>query len=446
MKIQRILIVIVLAVFLAYGWASYVGDKSSTLREYNRNIKQANQWYEDGLYQRAIQKYELAIEYDNSEENWDSMFAAYDARFKEDSEIYNDYVDALTKAIKLFSDNEDYVEQLVDLYMEKEKYQLAYDLIIMSEKSDLTNSYLMRKKLISGYRYRLTGFGFQSFLPYSGDFYSVVRKDLYSSVNLDGSMGKLEDLVYLSQCNDEGAYVRTDESSSRLIDGEGVVLGIFDFQVMECGLFSEDLLPVLSDDSYAYYDSFAVKQFGNFEQAGAFQDGKAAVKQDGMWGIINSSGEFVSDERYSDILLDRNGYYLYDGIIVAAKDNLYSFYNSEWKVISDFVCNSIDVYSGTDLFAFEQDGKWGFVTSKGEVVIEPLYDGAKSFSNGVAAVQLDGKWGFVTEDNQVVVDFLFDDADYFNKEGACMVLMTIPNDGEEDKLVWKTIIWTVERE
>ena len=133
MKIQRILIVIVLAVFLAYGWASYVGDKSSTLREYNRNIKQANQWYEDGLYQRAIQKYEIAIEYDNSEENWDSMFAAYDARFKEDSEIYNDYVDALTKAIKLFSDNEDYVEQLVDLYMEKEKYQLAYDLIIMSE-------------------------------------------------------------------------------------------------------------------------------------------------------------------------------------------------------------------------------------------------------------------------------------------------------------------------
>jgi len=446
MKITRILIVIVLAVITAYGWVSYVGGKSSKLIEYNRNINQAQQWYKEGLYQRAIQKYELAIEYNNSEDNWDSMFAAYDARFKEDDKIYTEYVDALTEAIRIFPDNANYVEQLVDLYIVKDQYQSAFDLIIQSEKNGVTNPNLERQKLFCGYQYRFSGYVYQSFLPYSGDFYSVIINDLYSSAQLNGSSGDLKDLVYLSRYNDDGVYVQTDDSGSRLIDGEGVVLGIFEDLVLECGLFSEDLLPVLSDGSYSYFDSFAKKQFGNYEQAGSFQDGRAAVKQDGLWGIIDKSGEFVSDDRYSDILLDRNGYYLYDGIIVAAKDNSYTFYNSEWKTISDFSCNSIDIYSGTDIFAFEKDGKWGFVTSKGDVVIEPQYDCAKSFSNGVAAVQLVDKWGFINEDNQVVIDFIFEDADYFNKEDSCMVLVRESKDGEEDKLVWKTIIWTVNRD
>lgn len=42
-----------------------------------------------------------------------------------------------------------------------------------------------------------------------------------------------------------------------------------------------------------------------------------------------------------------------------------------------------------------EDGKFGFVNSKGKYVIEPFYDEAGYFSEGLAPVKLNGKWGFV---------------------------------------------------
>lgn len=39
--------------------------------------------------------------------------------------------------------------------------------------------------------------------------------------------------------------------------------------------------------------------------------------------------------------------------------------------------------------------KWGYVDGEGNVVIEPIYDDAKEFQEGLAAVSIDGFWGFI---------------------------------------------------
>jgi hypothetical protein len=43
------------------------------------------------------------------------------------------------------------------------------------------------------------------------------------------------------------------------------------------------------------------------------------------------------------------------------------------------------------------DARWGYVDVMGRLVIEALYDNARPFSEGLAAVERDGKWGYIRE-------------------------------------------------
>ncbi len=78
----------------------------------------------------------------------------------------------------------------------------------------------------------------------------------------------------------------------------------------------------------------------------------------------------------------------------------------------------------SDLSVFRSSsGKFGFKNNYGEVVIPPVYDLAKDFSEGLAAVNTgqewgydqlgypytvdDGKWGFINEKGEVVIPITF---------------------------------------
>ena len=43
----------------------------------------------------------------------------------------------------------------------------------------------------------------------------------------------------------------------------------------------------------------------------------------------------------------------------------------------------------------KKDGKWGYINTKGEQIIECKFDDARDFSEGFAAVKKDGKWGYI---------------------------------------------------
>ena len=48
----------------------------------------------------------------------------------------------------------------------------------------------------------------------------------------------------------------------------------------------------------------------------------------------------------------------------------------------------------------ENTGKWGYIDKQGKMVINPQFDGATSFREGLAAVRIGdertGKWGFIS--------------------------------------------------
>ena len=64
-------------------------------------------------------------------------------------------------------------------------------------------------------------------------------------------------------------------------------------------------------------------------------------------------------------------------------------------------------------FLIKQNGYMGFIDGCGRVVIEPVYDSALEFSEGLARVKKDGKFGFIDKSGKVVIDFYLDFAWFF---------------------------------
>lgn len=94
---------------------------------------------------------------------------------------------------------------------------------------------------------------------------------------------------------------------------------------------------------------------GPYEDARPFNGGWAAVKQNGKWGFIDTSGTLQLDFQF---------------------ENALSF--------------------GQHLAAVQKDGLWGYVSLLGEIVIEPQFLEAKSFSGGSAPVRTGLGWQFIT--------------------------------------------------
>ena len=67
-----------------------------------------------------------------------------------------------------------------------------------------------------------------------------------------------------------------------------------------------------------------------------------------------------------------------------------------------------------------RDGKWGFVSKEGELVTEPTYEEADSFSLGYAPFCKNGKWGCIDADGNVLIKPEFDSLKPFSQNGYAL--------------------------
>ena len=221
----------------------------------------------------------------------------------------------------------------------------------------------------------------------------------------------------------QGMYVYSDGIISGILDEDDVLQGRFTFVPEAAGVYADELVPVKYQGKWAYYDILGDKQFGEYLEAGAFQNGKAAVKDETGWFLIDKKGKVVSG-LYEEIRLNPDGAYLKEDVMLAKQNGKWHLFDENEKTIGNFSCEDIDIVTEAGMIAFKQNEKWGYVDLEGEIIIEPEYENAKSFSEGLAAVYVDLWWGFVNEENKIVIKPAYLNADYFNEEGSCMVQTT----------------------
>ena len=125
-----------------------------------------------------------------------------------------------------------------------------------------------------------------------------------------------------------------------------------------------------------------------------FSEGLAAVckivgKSDQLLcGYINASGKEVIPLKFEDLPDD-----FVQGIAPAKQKGKWGFIDTKGKVVLPFQYDKADSFSeGLAAVVTADTDKYGYINTKGEMVIPPKYEKAFYFNEGVAAVQILDKW------------------------------------------------------
>lgn len=416
---QSKLIIILLIVLIIGGWgAALLATDSGKTKEYNSHIDMAEEYMDRGLYQKAVEEYDAALAIKSNEDVWTLKLDAYQKRYEEDTKIYDDYLSAAQSAVSNFSKNADYLLTLANLYMVREEYNSAYKVLNNAVESGLENDKVDSLLLDVKYAFEIKWKAYTGYSPCSNGFYAVSETGVWTYIELDGSDTDYEQLLFAGPVGTSGIRVVQDKARPYLVDEKDVVQGILKFNPTATGVYSEGLIAIKDENSYSYYNFLGDKQFGEYDVAGAFVDGVAAVQKNDKWYLIDNKGKEISSDKYEDIILQANGTHIKDGVMIAKKNGIYNFYRNG-KVIGSY--SDADIITDDNMIAICKDGKWGYVDLDGKEIIAPKYKAAKSFSNGLAAVSDGEKWGFIDPAGNLVIDYLFYGGEYFNAEGCCMV-------------------------
>ena len=171
------------------------------------------------------------------------------------------------------------------------------------------------------------------------------------------------------------------------------------------GSFSDGLAQVILEDCVPKVDCGLIgfiDKSGNlvvrpqFRAANDFHEGRAAVKRGSdEWTFIDKTGAEITKQRFKADL----------------KHSL--------VVTTDF---------SEGLAGVKVGGKWGFIDTKGEMVISPQFDEAGKFSEGLAAVFSQCRWGYIDKTGAFVIKPQFKFALEFS-EGLAVVDPHPANEG-----------------
>lgn len=149
----------------------------------------------------------------------------------------------------------------------------------------------------------------------------------------------------------------------------------------EAWFFNEGLAVVNQFGSYKYIDLTGNPVINtSYEKAGDFSEGLAAVKLPKTGSFyINKKGERVSEKEYQTLGK------LIGGVGIGYRDNRYYLIGASGKEIAGPFDYIEGFREGMSWFSINR--QFGFVNSKGEIAIKPVYRNARSFIDGCAWVQ-----------------------------------------------------------
>lgn len=158
-----------------------------------------------------------------------------------------------------------------------------------------------------------------------------------------------------------------------------------------------------------------------YEYGSDFKNGFAMVRLNGKFGFIDTSGNIVVKTIY-----DQASLYNEQGIASGWLDGERFFFDTQGnafhsmeelmavkKLSSEEYRQQAQSYTISDYApTLDSSGKWGY-KQFGDWTINPRFDSAGAFSDGLAAVSLNGKWGFIDKSGANSIPFKYEQCGMF---------------------------------
>ncbi len=184
------------------------------------------------------------------------------------------------------------------------------------------------------------------------------------------------------------------------------------------------------DNNYNIVDKSGNKKLKeNYTYIEYFNNNYFIVTKEGKTGIITGENEVIIDLKYNAIqkiddtnalqavdstnnrtdIIDEN-MQIHEGIenaYISKKENYIKLYSETDVKYYNFNGGEIkykDINPNNKIYADKKDGKWGFVDSNGNVIVEYTYDMVTEQNGSTAGVKKDGTWQIINTEGQLVSD------------------------------------------
>jgi len=430
MKIKQILPILII-VLIVLAWYTSVSTILNEPLHYNGYLEAAEKYEKEGRYQYAIEEYEKAIAYkpDNRE-----LYEKEVENYKKLNDVDNmlnqcDYI------ISNFKDNERAYLNKMNYYLSEESLQELAQTAIAAHAAHPDNKEIsqiyndMKGKFYEEY----ASFAYVARFRGKGAIF-IGEEGLYGIVNNDGSISvpaKKEYLTLYSNAEDSKDAFAAVKNGRELyyMDSKGYKSLVNSEKYDYLGEILDNVMVVGKNGKfgYAFWNekerNFVAKTDLKWDYASAMYNGVAAVRKDEKWAIIGSDYKEITKYSYSDIKMDEYDFCSIGNLIFVKEGEKYKLIDTKGKDVTKAIFDDAKPFVGGEYAAVCQNGKWGFVNEKGEIVIKCEYDDADSFSSLYAPVMKDNKWGYIDKKNKIVYDYQFDGAKQFNDNGiapACI--------------------------
>ena len=311
------------------------------------------------------------------------------------------------------------IERVTDLEDKKDIYIVAY--------KDGQAGLLKNKKLILDYEY-------EDIIYYAyNDVFIVQRNGKQGITDRKGNM-KID--TKYTNISFGGIYVNAvdENNETKILDLNG--------NEISDGYIAK--MPTKDGEHYIVYDEEGIykiidksgnvvidNKYTNIEE---IADNYYIVANNRNNGIIDLTGKSLVDLKYNSIveldntellqanisatstvsLINKNMQVVVtmDNANIDVEDGYIRLYSETEDKYFDYAGNELspkDVFPNNKIYAQEENGKWGFVDKNGNTIVQNEYDRVTELNEyGFAGIEKDGKWGVIDENGQIVQEPIYE--------------------------------------
>lgn len=419
MKNYRKIIPLALVVLMVLACYSLVSNAVKESSDYNHYLSEARKYAELDITKYAIENYNKALSINPTPDVYVEVAEYYERQENSDTKLLNWCEDFFEK----YPTNSKSYDCILKAYMKQKDYDSCFDVLSTAEKRNVSSEYIKSVKNELSYTFKLDFNTYDDVGIYGNGFCAVKSKDAWGYVDSYGN--QKTPISYVSAApftKAEMAPVVDQKGECYFIDNTGSRVLASKEKYKSFGISSDDIIKVeLENGKYSYCDSELNKLFGEYDDATAFNNGIAAVKENGQWKIINNEGNAKSSTEYADVVADEKNIVFRNDRLFVGDGTGYIMIDSSGKQIGNEKYENAHCFADSTYAAVENDGKWFFIDKNAKRLSDKTYEDARSYSNGLAAVKISGKWGFVDTDENVVIEQQFFGAKDFSEKGSCFV-------------------------
>lgn len=417
--IKTIIILAILALF-AVSWYNLFDNSVKQQEKYDGYMEMARKKAQMGIVTDAEQNYMAAYDMHESLELRCEIAEFYSKAGL--SMEFEEWCETITSA---YPHREEGYVFLAEYYKGFEEYKECFSVISKAKKRKIESAKLDKMDQELAYLYSLSFSSFEEAGNFFAGFCPVMnREGLWGYMSEQGN----QDISYMYQevrefMSSGYAPVMSTAEEFFLINANGdkKFVDVDKKRIEDCGPLSEDRMAVKINGSYSYADKEFKILFGDYDYAGTFNGGLAAVRSGEDWMMVDKTGKQVWGKKFKDIKQDPVGMAVRKGYLFAEDNGKYRMLDMNGQPVSDNTWEDAKNFSYDEWTCVKQNGKWGYIDIQGNVVIEPQYEDAKPFSNGMAAVKVKGRWGFINKNKELVIPAEFEDAGEFTASASTFV-------------------------